>query len=93
METLSIIMFILFVAIFSYIIGVRRGFKCYEHDYDEGYLKGYEDALNPEKEEMTREEREENLRILIGELDEVFEANKDLFEEGEEEDIIDSREY
>lgn len=62
-QTVWLIILLLFVAIGCYIIGIRRGWKTYEHDYDEGYLAGWNDAV----------QKNETLRTLINGLDEAFE--------------------
>lgn len=71
---ISWILAIIFVAIGAYIIGLHRGYKSYEHEYD----KGWSDCLNwcHENFEMTEIEtnykREEKARELVQQLDDLF---------------------
>lgn len=72
---------IIFVAIGSYIIGIKRGYSTYSTEYD----RGYNDALNwchknyemtDISEKMDNIYREEKAREFIKQLDDLFEYDK-----------------
>lgn len=76
MQTIWLIIYAVFCAIGGYCIGLRRGFKCYEHDYDEGYLAGYNDAVEEHK-------RGVKLNCLVNALDDLFKDDDDITDCGE----------
>ena len=72
---------VIFAAIGSYIIGLRRGYKTYENEYDEGYndalnycRKNYE--MTDINEMMDTVYREEKAREFIKQLDDLFDYDK-----------------
>ena len=85
MNVLSIILLALFCAIGGYIIGLRRGITSSQHLYDEGYVNGWDDCLK-ETSEADDEDNYDKARELIRQLGE-------LFEEDEEDNIIDGGYY
>lgn len=91
-QTVWIIILAIFCALCGYCIGLRRGWKTYENEYD----RGYNDALNyceqhydmTDLDKMTENlEKSQKLQMaksLVTQLDDLFE---------EEERIIDCGEY
>lgn len=72
------ILAIIFVAIASYIIGIKRGYATYEHEYDRGWSECLdwcrENYEMTEIEEMTNDlyNREEKARALVEQLEDLF---------------------
>ena len=106
MNTLSIVLFGLFVAIGAFLIGLNRGNETHRYDYDEGYENGWNDCISEiefvkkggESEIITKPE------LIFGEdwsetrehkARELIRQLDDLFdgEEEDDEDIIDGGEY
>lgn len=81
---------IIFVAVVSYIIGLRRGITGSQHLYDDGwiaaeeYFKRFPELVQGVEEDD--EDRYDKARELIRQLDE-------LFEEDEEDEVLDGGEY
>lgn len=87
-NTIWIIILAIFTAIMGYGIGLRRGFKTYENEYDRGYNDGltyceqhYE--MTDVDEMMDTMYREEKARDLIKQLDELFEDDNKVIDGGE----------
>lgn len=72
------ILAIIFVAIGAYVIGLHRGYKTYEHEYDRGWSECLdwcrENYEMTEIEEMTNNlyNREQKAKALIEQLDDLF---------------------
>ena len=77
-NTIWIIILAIFTAIMGYIIGLRRGYKTYEHEYDRGWSECLdwcrENYEMTEIEEMTNNlyNREQKAKALIEQLDDLF---------------------
>lgn len=77
-----IIILTLFSVILGYIAGTIRALKTTRYDYDDGYLEGYNDAVDFMEEHQTPPDK---AKELIDGLDELF--------DDQEETIIDCGEY
>lgn len=62
-----LIIAMILIGILAYLIGLTRGINSTAHDYDEGYLAGWNDAV----------QKNETLRTLINGLDEAFGEEED----------------
>lgn len=69
-----IILILLFVG--CYFIGLHRGCKTYKHDYDNGYLKGYQDAVDLMEEKKAEKSRAELAGQVVSQIGELFEEDK-----------------
>lgn len=76
-------LFIIFVALACYFIGLRQGNRDHIHDYDEGYNDGMNAAM-----ELKEDFKFEKAKELVQELDELFEGPED-----EDVEILDGGEY
>lgn len=74
---------LVFVGIMCFALGLYRGWKCYEHEYD----RGYNDAMNDFDKEYVYVDRDEMLnhiwkeqkgRQLLNEMEELFEDDNGI---------------
>lgn len=78
MNTLSIILFGLFVAIAAFLIGLHRGNENRKYDYDEGYTAGYYDCQEKFEVEDPDRTRYDKARELLRQLDDLFEEDNKI---------------
>ena len=86
MESISVILFALFVGVCSYFIGLHRGNSNNKYEYDRGYEDGVRDGLTiPLPTCSTDDDKWEAARRLVEELDDLFfyddENNEEQLEE------------
>lgn len=83
------IMGFIFCAIAGYGIGLRRGFKTYEDEYDRGYRDALlfeqdeiKKVLKPQTNEEERKIRGKKARDICLQLEELFEDENEIFDGG-----------
>jgi len=86
MNAFLIVLGFIFCALGGYAIGLRRGYKTYENDYDQGWVdaeaymaqhrelgQDLDKMMDDLADEYQRKQRQENAEQLVNELEQLFE--------------------